>query len=219
MSTDLTCPRCPRPVQPPGLRSSRFTCAQHGEVAPLHPAVVAENAVATALAARAQVPVWLPWPLPRAWLVTGLRVAGDDHSGWLATVVAISGPNPLAVPGDGAPLVADLLVVAEQPGVGLGARLAGREDVDPGPVLVEAMAATGRHAVVEAAGHCVPLWAVPGAVDRAVYVGEAASVWLWLVARPPEGGAITLEHLRLVDLRRPDHELDLPAGALSASIG
>lgn len=215
MPSDLRCPRCLRSAHPPGLRSSRFSCVEHGEIAPIHSAVPGGTIHAAQLAARAKVPVWLPWPLPTAWLVTGMQVAGDDHSGWLATVVAISGPNPLATVDGGAAPTADLLVVAEQPAIGLGARLAGIADVDPGLALEAPMVAGPPHALVQAAGRRVPLWSVPGDGDRAVYVGEAASVWLWLIALPAEAGAMALEDLRLVDLREPGHLLDIPTGALS----
>ncbi len=215
MADDPRCPRCLRDAQPPNLRTSRWCCAEHGEIAPLHHVVAAQPDAVTQLAQRSRVPLWVPWPLPVAWLVTGVQVAGDDHSGWLATVLALSGPNPLFTTDHPGPLEADLLVVAEQPGIGLGARLAGIADVDPGPALVQAMSGSSAHAVVEAAGHAVPLWCVPGRSDRAVYVGEAASVWLWLVALPAEAGAMVLEDLRLVDLRDPGHALDLPIGAPS----
>ena len=214
MPSDLRCPRCLRCCQRPGLRSSRYTCVEHGEVAPLHAVLPGGAAPAAQLAARSKVPVWLPWPLPPAWLVTGLQAAGDDHSGWLATVVALSGPHPLAA-GTG-PRSADLLIVAEQPAIGLGARLAGMADVDPGLALQDAMSASPPHAVLQAAGHTVPLWTVPGDAERAVYAGEAASVWLWLIALPTEAGAMSLENLRLVDLRDPEHPLDLPTGAPSS---
>jgi hypothetical protein len=221
--TDLRCPRCLREAQPPNLRTTRWCCAEHGEIAPLHRAVTAAPDTVSQLAARSQVPVWLPWPLPTAWLLTGVQVAGDDHSGWLATVVALSGPNPLFTTDRPTPLDADLLVVAEQPGTGLGARLAGIADVDPGPALTAAMTGSGPHATIEAAGHAVPLWSVPAGPsrdgDRAVYVGEAASVWLWLIALPAEAGAIVLEDLRMVDLRAPEHALDLPTGAPSRHLG
>ena len=38
---------------------------------------------------RSQVPVWLPWPLPLGWLVSGLQHAGDEHTGPVATVLAV----------------------------------------------------------------------------------------------------------------------------------
>lgn len=215
MADDLRCPRCLREAQPPSLRTSRWCCPEHGEIAPLHQAVAGHAETAAQLGRRSQVPLWVAWPLPTAWLVTGVQVAGDDHSGWLATAVALSGPNPLFTTDRPAPPFGDLLVVAEQPGVGLGARLAGIADVDPGPALMEEMSRSGAHATVDAAGHAVPLWCVPGSSDRAVYVGEAASVWLWLVALPADAGAIVLEKLRLLDLRDPGHGLDLPTGAPS----
>lgn len=64
---------------------------------------------------RARVPVWMPWPLPVGWLFTGAAYAGDDRSGGRATVVACSGPGPLGG-------MAELLLVAEELGVELGAR-------------------------------------------------------------------------------------------------
>jgi len=86
--TDLRCPRCLLDVQPPGLRSSRYTCALHGEVAPLHPALPGSAAVPQA--ARAEVPVWLPWPLPTAWLATGDRRRWlIAQAGWAITISCV----------------------------------------------------------------------------------------------------------------------------------
>ena len=72
----------------------------------------------------ARVPFWVPWPLPKGWLVTGFTGAGDERSGTRGSAVAVSGPNPLGGP-------ADLLIVAEEPGVGLGAGGAGRARPPP----------------------------------------------------------------------------------------
>ena len=63
------------------------------------------------------LPLWCPWPLPPGWTLTGVAWAGDDRTGVRATAVACSGPAPLG----GGP--ADLVFVAEEPGVGLGTRL------------------------------------------------------------------------------------------------
>lgn len=181
---------------------------------PLHPARLVDDAQIRDLATSAKVPVWLPWPLPPDWVVTGLQRAGDDREGTVATVVALTGPNPFrAAKAD--PLTAELLVVAEQPGIGLGPRLAGTDDIDPGPALTAAMSASSPHATVEASGHAVPLWSLEGAPDRAAYVGEAASVWLWLIVLPAAAGALALDGLRMLDLRDPGHPLDVPAGALT----
>lgn len=214
MTSELRCPRCLGPARPPSIRSSRWTCDLHGQVAPLHPPRIPDDGQLRSAASRSQVPVWLPWPLPVDWVATGVQLAGDEHHGTVAAVLALSGPNRFRHKADD-PLAADLLVVAEQPGVGLAARLAGSADVDAGATLAAAMDESGPHAVAHAAGHAVPLWCIGGPTDRAVYVGEAASVWLWLVVLPAQAGALALDGLRLVDLRDPGHRLDVPAGALT----
>ncbi len=180
----------------------------HGPVRPLHAPVVATDDVLRRLGAQTQVPLWMPWPLPAGWLVSGVRTAGDAHSGTVATVLACSGPNPL--PSGEVDRQADLLLVAEQPGVGLGAHLAGLPDIDPGHAVGEGPP----HLKLAAAGHPTPLWAV--AVDGVTaYVGEAAGVWLWVLVWPENAAAVLLETFDLVDLRDPAHLLDVPYGALS----
>ena len=77
------------------------------------------------VAAQSAVPIWVPWPLPAGWLVTGLAWAGDDPGRLRAVAVACTGPNPLGGTGD-------MVLVAEEPGVGLGARYAGIPGPDPG---------------------------------------------------------------------------------------
>jgi hypothetical protein len=132
----------------------------------------------------------------------------DDKHEAQAVVVAVSGPHHGPA---GCSPVADLLLVAEQPGTGLGAHLAGRDDLDPGDGLV-----TGRPDVrLHAAGAATPLWSVPAQGDRAVLVGEAGAVWLWALLWPAAAGLTLLDDLQLVDLRDPAHELDVPCGALS----
>jgi hypothetical protein len=149
----------------------------------------------------ARVPVWLPWPLPLGWVVTGCTFAGDDRSGPVATVVACSGPSPL---GGGS----ELILVAEEPGVGLGARYAGLPGPDPGGDF-----GTGApNAKMEIAGHPTALWCL-GAPNAAVFVGEAAGSWLWAVLWPESAGVLLLEDLQLRDLREAPLP-DLPFGAL-----
>lgn len=209
MAAAPRCPRCGGSVRAPGLWSSTWTCVEHGSVAPLHPPVPASGEALRMVAARAQVPLWLPWPLPSSWLVTGVQHAGDDAGGAVATVVACTGPHPLRLPGESH--AAELLLVAEQPGVGLGARLAGLDDIDPGGTV----ASGPPHARLEALGHPCPLWSVPVPQDVAAYVGEAAGIWLWALLWPQRAGALLLEDLTLVDVRDPGHLLDVPVGALS----
>ena len=119
-------------------------------------------------------------------------------------VVALAGPSPRGGP-------ADVLLVAEQPGVGLGAALAGLADTDPGVAVFEQPSSTK----VTAAGHPTPLWELAAPADRAVYLGEAHGCWLWAVVWPSEVALELHDRVTLLDLRDPGHPLDLPVGALS----
>jgi hypothetical protein len=150
-----------------------------------------------------RVPVWLPWPLPTGWLVSGFTGAGDERTGLRGSAVALTGPNPLGGP-------AEMLVIAEEPAVGLGAGLAGLPGPDPGDGF-----ATGHpHATVRVDNHDAPLWLVESD-GMAVFAGEVAASWLWLLLWPDTAGALLVEPLPLRDLRDPTQELDVPFGALS----
>lgn len=202
------CPRCGTPARDPDVWSAAWTCARHGPVEPLHPFGQPTAALTTYVAERARVPLWVPWPLPAGWLVTGVGHAGADAQGASATVLACSGPNPLGGP-------ADLLLVAEEPTVGLGASYAALAGADPG----ETFDGTPPHAKVQVGGHPVPLWNLPGPVDRAVYVGEAEGCWLWLILHPASAGALLAERLRLADVRDLGAEVEMvPFGALSPRV-
>jgi hypothetical protein len=158
-----------------------------------------------AVSSHTGVPVWLPWPLPHGWLVTGLASAGDERTGARATAVACTGPAPLGG-------VGELVLVAEEPGVGLGARYAGLAGPDPGIVPDE----RPPDAKIHAAGHPTAMWALKDApADRAVYVGEALTCWIWAVLWPETAGFLLIDDFLLIDLRDAGHELDVPFGALS----
>ncbi|MCI2239191.1 hypothetical protein MO973_32150 [Paenibacillus sp. TRM 82003] len=211
MSGTARCPRCDGAVRAPSIWHSSATCAVHGAVVPLQPACPADAVHLQWVARHSEVPVWLPWPLPDGWLLTGTRCVRDDRCDAQAVVVAVSGPHRGA-PGD--PPVAELLLVAEQPGTGLGAHLAGREDVDPGEGLVSGPPAARPHA----GGAAAPLWPVPADSDRAVLVGEAGGVWLWALLWPASAGATLLEDLELIDLREREPVPDVPCGAMSPRV-
>jgi hypothetical protein len=151
----------------------------------------------------AGVPLWLPTPMPTGWLVSGVGHAGDERTGARATLLACSGPAPLGGP-------ADLVLVAEDPGVGLGGRFAGLPGPDPGAEVTDA----APHAKVEAAGHPTPLWSLP-ADDRAAFVGAAMGLWLWAVLWPVDAGLLLLEDLVLRDARDGVPEPTVDFGALS----
>lgn len=199
------CPRCRGPVTPPNTWSSAWTCTVHGEVCPLRPPRRPCAEGLEVVRATARVPVWVPWPLPLGWLVTGFADAGDERSGGRAVAVALSGPSPVGGP-------ADLVLIAEEPGIGLGASYAGLPGPDPG----DGFGTSAPDAKVHIDGHPLPLWAVPGS-DTAAFAGEALGNWLWAVLWPAPAGALMMEGLRLSDLREAD--LDLPYGAACPRLG
>ncbi len=150
--------------------------------------------------------MWVPWPLPHGWLVTGFSGAGDERTGARGTVVALSGPNPVGGP-------ADLLLIAEEPGVGLGAGLSGLTGPDPGA----GFASGPSHASVRVGGHDAPLWLVESD-GSAAFAGEVAGGWVWLVLWPDSAGLMLVESLALLDLRDTAGPLGLPFGALTTRL-
>jgi hypothetical protein len=196
------CPRCGAPLQPPNLMHSDYRCSLHGSVAPLQRATLPELADLPHALADAAVPVWLPWPLPDTWLFTGMRVAGDDPACIRATAIGLTGQGLSDGP-------SDLIIVAEEPGTGMGAHLAGIEYTDPGGYFLDESAVTKVHAN----GWPTPLWSLP-VTDRAVYVGEAGGHWLWLIAWPETAWSVIHSDLHLIDLRDPQAPGDVPTGAL-----
>jgi hypothetical protein len=201
MTVAPTCPRCSGALRAPGLMSSDWACALHG---PVHPYTPHRFEGLAAVTARARVPVWAPLPLLPQWTVGGLGACGDERTGATATVLALMGPSPLGGP-------ADLLLVAEEPGIGLGARIAGIDGLDPGSGLDGAP-----DAKILVAGHPTPLWRTDSAEDRVSFVGEASGVWLWAVLWPPAAELVLLEHVELHDLCLETRAAaDLPVGAAS----
>ena len=203
MTKDPVCPRCQGVLSEPSPWHSTWQCDLHGAVQPLRMTRSPSPGALQALLQAARVPVWLPWPTPLGWLVTGFTGAGDERSGTRGCVVALSGPNPVGGLGE-------MLLVSEEPGLGLGAGLAGLTGPDPGPGF-----ATGQpHALVQFGNHEFPLWNVdaPGA---AVFAGEMLGNWLWIILWPDTAGTLLLETLTLRDLRDPGQDLDLPFGAKS----
>jgi hypothetical protein len=175
----------------------------HGEITPVAPARLPTTDGLHTLIRQARVPVWLPWPLPAGWLVSGFTGTCDERTGATAAALALTGPNPLGGP-------AEMLIVAEEPGVGLGAGLAGLPGPDPG----DGFAARQPDAVLQVAHHAAPLWLVE-ADGQAVFAGEVAGRWIWLMLWPDTAGALLVEPLPLRDLRDPGQDLDIPFGALS----
>jgi hypothetical protein len=203
MNRVATCPRCGTVLRAPDIWSSAWQCERHGAVYPLRSGLSVSRGGLEGLLRGAAVPVWLPWPLPAGWLVTGFAGAGDERTGMRGCVVALSGPNPVGGPGE-------LLLVSEEPGVGLGARFAGLQGPDPGADFAAGLPA----ALVKFGNHEFPLWQVQ-VPDRAAFAGEVMGTWLWLVLWPETAGLLLVESLPLRDLRDPGQDLDLPFGARS----
>jgi hypothetical protein len=203
MRTAPTCPRCGGAVREPNVWCSSWQCDVHGEVHPLRMAYSTSAEGLEGLLQGAAVPVWLPWPLPTGWLVTGFAGAGDGRTGIRGCAVALTGPNPCGGPGE-------MLLVSEELGVGLGARMAGLPGPDPGSDF----AAGAPAATVRFGNHEFPVWHIDAA-DRAAFAGEMLGNWLWLILWPDTAGVLLVEPLELRDLRDPGQDLDLPFGAPS----
>ena len=201
---DPVCVRCRGPLHTPEV-AGQWTCDAHGVVEPLHAALPAEAYHLSDVASSSAVPVWLPWPVPAGWAVAGVRrTIGTGPA--RAVAVGLIGPGVAA-------RQAELVVVAEEPGVGLGASYAGIATMDPGPELASLPCDTK----VTADGRPTALWSLPVS-DRAAYVGEASGLWLWVVAWPVTEWMVVHDDLRLVDVRAPEHRpllAELPVGVLS----
>ncbi|MBA2454957.1 MAG: hypothetical protein H0V48_00225 [Nocardioidaceae bacterium] len=188
------CPRCGLPVR--RLPDSRWWCTTDGAVAAL---AEVEEPTAYALlrhVAASSFPTWLPWPMPAQWSLAGVGRAGDPQV--QATVSACVAPDPFGG-------VADLVVVCEEPGVGLGTRYAGVPGRDVGREISGSPPTTR----VSVAGHATPLWWLGGGPDRDGFVGEASGRWLWLVAWPASAGALVTDRLAFVNLHDLSHQIDL----------
>ncbi len=206
MKSAPSCPRCGQGLLAPSLFSSDWRCATHGAVLPLHLLPHASRDAVEHVRAVARVPFWVPSPLLPGWTVTGFGYAGDERTRARATVLACSGPAPLG----GA---ADMLLVAEELGVGLGPGYAGLELPEACPDLSGPPAAK-----VHAAGHPTALFPVAAPDDRCVLAGEALGMWLWAVLWPAAAGYVLVEHVVLHDLRAgipPDFTLGAPSPFLS----
>lgn len=194
-------------------------CDSCGPVPPLHVAEhIGPEIVASAVSRLttgppgSTVPMWAIWPLLPGWTLTGVGWVGEEHGAVRATVTAFSGPAPVS----GGP--ADLVIVAEEPGVGLGNRFAALPGPDPGDLLASMLGGTanaagrapgGPHAKVRAGGHPTPLWSVGPESDRSAYAGEARGMWLYAVAWPANAGYLLAEEIVLHDLSE-----EIPAGMI-----
>ena len=206
MSLRAECPRC---QQPPLADGDDWRCPTHDVLTPLWRTAGADyDAFASYLQLSQGLATWLPWPLPPGWLVTDFGCVCDDD-GPRAGVVGVVGTSD-------AEGVVELSVVTEEPGVGLGARVGGVDQVDPGRE-----AGVGTPLLkVRVDGNAVPLWSLSVPVedallDRAVLVGEAAGRWLWVVVRPASAVLLLPSLPELLDVSELGPELvALPFGVV-----
>ncbi len=175
MTLSLTCPRCPAPVAP---APAGWVCVEHGEIVPLRrPVESSYDDFAEHLRLTSPFPTYLPWPLGPGWSLSDFASVGDE-TGARATMTCLSGSSALDGP-------VDVFVISEEPGTGLGARIASTPHQDPGEEI-----GAGQPSVrVRVGPKTVPLWPVSisfaeGEWDRSVVAGEADGRWLWMVLRP-----------------------------------
>ena len=184
------CPRCGADLIAPSAFDSAWRCSTHGKTLPLAEFHRIEESTISHIRNQAEVPLWLPDPMPLGWQLSGLAAVGDSRSRYRATVAAFRGPAPLGGLGE-------WLIVAEEPGIGLGSSYAGSGGSTP-----QQAAGSLPAAKLLVRGHLSSIWPVPEtAPDRSAYVGEAAGVWLWLVGLPADAGYAVLENLAISDLR------------------
>lgn len=201
---------CPRCVEPVHERGPAVECPAHGVVAPLwRPDEATYAAFVDHLARARDFPTLLPWPMGPGWQISDFGVVGASDKEPTATVMCCSGPSDL----DGA---VDVLFVSEEPGTGLGARVARLDRSYPPEPGDEPPAARLR-----VGSSTVALWTVSTSAtdrefDRTVLVGEAAGRWLWVVLYPASAVLLLRQDWILRDASRVGAVLlELPFGGLA----
>jgi hypothetical protein len=173
------CSRCSAPVVSIATEAGGgWSCPEHGPTHALwRPTSASYDALASHLGRTRGFPTYLPWPMSPGWSVSDLAAVTDGER-VRGTLTCVTGTSELDGP-------VDVLVVSEEPGTGLGARVAGTPHDDPGLGHFE-----GQPLVrVRLDQKQVPLWSVStsassGEWDRSVVAGEAFGRWLWIVVRP-----------------------------------
>ena len=191
MALAASCPRCTTPLEGDG---AEFTCAQHGSVVPLWRSATSDYTTFAEVVRRAAELPTLPALADEPRLVDRrLRLRGGGDGPALATVTTTIGASAL----DGE---VEVTVVTEEPGVGLGSRVAGTATAEPGDAVGQGAASIR----VRVDAHPVPMWVLPSSDDddllaRAAFVGEAGGRWLWLVMRPASAALLLRDDWLLAD--------------------
>ena len=192
MTLSAWCPRCRERLEPAPPDGE---CPHHGTQPPLwRPEATSYDAFTDHLRLADGFPTYLPWPLAAGWRVSDFGVVAGTSGRAAATVTCCTG----ATEADGR---VDLLVVAEEAGVGLGGRCAGLPSADPGPGFGQGPPAVR----IRIGSQGVPLWPVStstaaGELDRSVVAGEAGGRWLWVVLLPASAVLLLKDELILRDV-------------------
>ena len=198
MALSVGCPRCPAPVS---QTAAGWVCVEHGDISPLwRPTESSYEDFGRHLVESAPFPTYLPWPLSPGWTVTDFGFVGCDGDS-RATMTASSGTSQLDGP-------VDVIVVSEEPGTGLGGRVARTVYDDPGSEIGHGPPTVR----VRIDSQAVPLWPVStsasdGEWDRSVVAGEAGGRWLWLVLRPASAILLLRDDWILRDVSRAGPQL------------
>ena len=177
MSLTPSCVRCSAPVAE--ASDGGWACQDHGATGALWRAEEASyDAFGEHLQGAGAFPTYVPWPMSPGWAVTDFATVTPAPGSASAALTCTSGTSELDGP-------VDVLVVAEEPGTGLGARCAGTRHTDPGAEIGERPPS----ARVRIGSQAVNLWDIStsssgGEFDRSVLAGEAGGRWLWIVLRP-----------------------------------
>ncbi|MFZ2504455.1 MAG: DUF6758 family protein [Nocardioides sp.] len=175
-------PQCPRCGLPLGVERA-VACPDHASVPPLWRTDGGGYDDFVAHLARAgSLPSLAPFPLGPEWAIADFGVVGHQgapRGSYVACGAVTETDGPV-----------DVVVVAEEPGIGLGARIAGLGGRDVGADLLRGPATTR----LQVDRHTVSMWALPpverlgpdaaSALGIGVLVGEADGRWLWFITRP-----------------------------------
>lgn len=204
VSLEASCPRCTTAVSE---TDGTTVCPLHGVVVPLwRPTSVDYTSFAELVGRVEDLPTYLPWPMSPGWTIADFGCVASPEQA-LATVTTTAGTSDLDGP-------VEVTIVAEDPGVGLGARCAGTPYDDPGHQVGVGMPAVK----VRAGGRSVPMWAVDARDDddllaRSVFAGEAEGRWLWLIIRPAAAALLLRDEWLLADVTGFGPEaLEMPFG-------
>lgn len=203
MSLSAWCPRCRERLD---AGPAVGECPRHGSQPPLwRPEAASYHAFAAHLRHADGFPTYLPWPMAAGWRVSDFGVVAGSSGRAVATVTCCTG----ATDPDGR---VDVLVVAEEAGVGLGGRCAGLSSADPGDGFGQGPPTVR----IRIGSQGVPLWPVStstaaGELDRSVVAGEAAGRWLWIVLLPASAVLLMRDEWIIRDVSGDGpHLVDLP---------